>query len=271
MTTTAMEKAQASLDKRRGGGGQGQQVHQLLERAKNQISMALPKHLNADRMVRVAWGVISRTPDLLRCEATSLVRAVIQAAELGLEPSNVMGHCYLVPFKNQATLMIGYRGFIELAARAGKARFRPARVVYDCDTFQWHDGLEQSLTWVPGDRTSSSRPTHVFVVVDFANGLPPMMEVMTYSEIERIRKTSKMPNGPGWRDNWEEMAKKTVVRRMAKYVPMSPELQRAASSDEAIEMTAAVVDDGINVGEIVEEFGEPVTEPETVDQDGVVQ
>lgn len=243
---TSMQKAQGALDKRTGRSN-ATTIANLLESKKGAIAQALPRHMDADRMVKVAWGSIRRTPALLKCSASSLVNAVIQAAELGLEPSNVMGHCYLVPFGKEATLIVGYRGFIELAARGGQARYRPARVVYDCDHFVWQDGLHQVLEHTPGERSKDSRPTHAYVVADFANGLPPMVDVMTFDEIETVRRQSKMPNGPAWRDSWPEMAKKTVVRRMAKYVPMSPELQRAAAEDERRDMHPDAVDADFSV------------------------
>jgi len=261
MAQTAQEKAQTALDKRTGRGNAAT-VSNMLEQQKGAIARALPRHMHADRMVKVAWGCISRNKDLLKCSATSLVRAVVQAAELGLEPSNVLGHCYLIPFKGQATLIVGYKGFIELAARGGQARFRPARVVFDCDHFIWEDGLVQRLEHVPGKREKKSKPTHAYVVVDFANGLPAMLDVMTVDEVETVRAMSKMPNGQAWKGSWVEMAKKTVVRRMAKYVPMSPELQRAAAADEGQELHPDAIEaDFALPAEVDPETGE-VTEKE---------
>ena len=250
---TGMIKAQVALDKRRGGGNAAT-ISTMLQAQRGAIEQALPRHMDADRMVKVAWGCISRSPPLLKCTAQSLVRAVIQAAELGLEPSSSLGHCYLVPYGKDATLIVGYKGLVELAARGGKARFRPARVVYDCDEFTWRDGLEQVLEHTPGKRDASSKPTHAYAVVDFAGGLPAMADVMTYDEVESVRKRSRGANSPAWRDHWDEMAKKTVVRRMSKYVPMSPTLQRAAAEDEEretsgpIEVEFAVSDDAETEG-----------------------
>lgn len=236
---SAQEKAQTAIDKRRGTSN-ASTIKNMLEQQSKAIALALPRHMNPDRMVRVAWGCISRNDKLLKCKAASLIRCILQASELGLEPSNVLGHAYLVPFKNEATLIVGYKGFVELAARGGQARFRPPRVVYSTDNFLWQDGLVQKLEHTPMPKTKDSKITHAYVCVDFANGLPPMCDVMTVDEIESIRKSSPYGNKGPWKEYYEEMCKKTVVRRCAKFTPLSPELQVAAAEDEAREFGDAI-------------------------------
>ena len=98
-------------------------IRALLEKSKGQIAMALPKHLNADRIVRVAMTSVQRTPELLKCDPISLVAAVIQSSQLGLEPDGILGHAYLIPFNNtkkgrmEVQFIPGYKGLIDLAIR----------------------------------------------------------------------------------------------------------------------------------------------------------
>src|SRR5690348_12059314 len=89
-------------------------IKELLESRKGAIAQLLPRHLTADRLIKVALGCVMKTPALQKCTAASLLQSVIVAAELGLEPGGALGHLYLVPYGNTCTPIVGYRGFIEL-------------------------------------------------------------------------------------------------------------------------------------------------------------
>src|SRR5690606_29938873 len=105
------------------------QIRQYLEKMKPQLAMALPKHITPDRMARIALTTIRTNPKLLECSVPSLLGAVMQAAQLGLEPG-ILGHCYIVPYGREATFIIGYRGMIDLARRSGNIKSTRARCVY---------------------------------------------------------------------------------------------------------------------------------------------
>lgn len=248
--TTRTDNAKGAIAKR-GGDEAAKTVYGMLTKAKGAISNAIPKHMDADRMIKLAYGTIRRTPALMGCSPASLLNATIAAAELGLELGNVMGHAYLVPFKDEATMIVGYRGYIELAARGGKARFRIPKLVFEGDHFVWEDGLVQVLEHRRGEESARAGMvtdknkhlvTHAYVVVDFTNGLPPLVNVMTYKDIEDRRAKSKMREGATWRDYWGAMALKTVIRDTAKWVPMSPQLQRAVSYEDQRDAGAIEVD-----------------------------
>src|SRR5262249_8718109 len=80
-----------------------QSLRLLLDKSKDQIKLALPKHLTAERLLRVALTAVQRTPALLECDQLSIVGSVVQAAQLGLEPDGILGLAYLVPYFNKKT------------------------------------------------------------------------------------------------------------------------------------------------------------------------
>lgn len=206
---------------------------------KRQMAAALPKILDADRMTRVITTEIRKTPALLNCEQTSLLGAIMQAAQLGLEPGSALGHCYLLPFGNgkaengqpNAQLIIGYRGMIDLARRSGQLVSINAYVVHDGDEFTWELGINPTIKHKPNPDAESNPITHAYAVANLRGG-GVQFEVMTRKAIEEVRKQSKAANKGPWVTHWEEMARKTVIRRLFKYLPVSIELARAIQVDE---------------------------------------
>ncbi|HXG77665.1 MAG TPA: recombinase RecT [Gaiellaceae bacterium] len=216
-------------------------VRQLLEKSKPQIQMALPRHLTAERMLRIVMTSIQRTPKLLECDPVSLVGATIEAAQLGLEPDGVLGHAYLIPFWNgrakrlESVFMPGYKGLLALARRSGEIGPVEARVVYERDHFKYAFGLSPVLEHVPaaGDR---GNPTHVYAIVRLKDGTV-MFDVMTAAEVEQHRQRYSRATGDDtpWATAWPQMAMKTVLKRVLKFAPASVELQRAIALDEHVE------------------------------------
>lgn len=209
------------------GGGALVTIRDLLERKKGDFAKALPSHLGVDRLLRVAMTCISSTPKLQECSASSLLGSILKCAELGLEPGGALGHAYLVPFKGVCTLIIGYRGLIELARRSGDLSQIEAHVVYSNDTFELEYGLNSKLRHVPmlsGDR---GRALAVYCVARLRDG-GTHVEVMTAQEIDAIQARSLSGSSGPWKTDWSEMARKTVVRRAAKYLPLSSERMAAA-------------------------------------------
>jgi recombination protein RecT len=203
-----------------------------------EIEKALPSHMNPDRMARIALTTIRTNPKLLEASVPSLLGAVMQAAQLGLEPG-LIGHCYLVPFKNGKTgqtdvqFIIGYKGMIDLARRSGQIENIYAHAVYSKDEFDYELGLEPKLKHKPfmdGDRGEF---VGAYAVAHFKDG-GYQFEFMPKSEIDKRRKRSKAANNGPWVTDFEEMAKKTVIRHMWKYLPISVEIQQQAMQDEVV-------------------------------------
>ncbi|RLK56273.1 recombination protein RecT [Stenotrophomonas rhizophila] len=217
---------------------------------KAQMALALPKHISPDRLARIALTEVRKIPKLAQCDQTSFLGAIMQCAALGLEPGGALGHCYLIPFENrrqnrtEVQFIVGYRGMIDLARRSGQIVSLEARAVYAKDHFKVRLGLDSSIEhepdWEADDR---GELTFVYAVAKLRDG-GVQFEVMSRKEIERVRnesqgyktaarlaKPGQEPNSP-WASHFEEMAKKTVIRRLFKYLPVSIEIQRAVGLDE---------------------------------------
>lgn len=232
-------------------------AHLLTDPAiKKQIALALPKHMTADRLARIALTEIRKTPKLAQCDQTSFLGAIMQLASLGLEPGGALGHAYLIPFdksskegnqwvkKTEVQLVIGYRGMIDLARRSGQIVSLSARIVHEKDKFAYAYGLDETLEHVPFEGAAPGEMTHVYAVAKLMGG-GVQFEVMSRAQVEHIRnesqgykaalsaseKYNKEVNSP-WTSHFDEMAKKTAIRLLFKYLPVSIEIQRAVGLDE---------------------------------------
>lgn len=222
-------------------------IHGFMETYKGEITKALPKHMTADRMARIAMTEFRKTPALMKCDPATLFGAVIQCSQLGLEPGGTMGHAYLIPFENrrkgitEVQFIIGYRGMLDLARRSGQIVSISAREVCENDKFRYCYGIEETIEHIPAEGARGEL-THVYAVARLKDG-GVQFEVLTRSQIEEIRNASQgyktaikydRTDTP-WISHFPEMAKKTAIRRLFKYLPVSVEIQRAVGLDEAAE------------------------------------
>ena len=244
----------------------------LLDKAKTSIAAVLPKHLTPDRLIKVALVACSRTPKLLECTPSSVLQSVMTAAELGLDPSGALGSAYLVPYGNTCTLIVGYRGLIDLARRSGEIESIEAHLVHAADLFVCEFGLNPRLVHTPDFDVEDRGPVRLVYAVAKLKGGGYQVEVMSFAEIERIRKRSKAGNSGPWVTDWNEMARKTVVRRICKYLPLSVEVADTLSREDRAETGGPVA--ALDISEIpaAEEApsGEP-QEPEEARAPEVVQ
>lgn len=220
-------------------------IHGFMETYKSEIQRALPKHMTADRMARIALTEFRKTPALMKCDPATLFGAVIQCSQLGLEPGGSMGHAYLIPFENKkrgttdVQFIIGYRGMLDLARRSGQIVSISARDVCANDKFSYRYGLDETIEHVPAEGQRGEL-THVYAVAKLKDG-GVQFEVLTRAQIEEIRNASQgyktavrfnRTDSP-WIAHFTEMARKTAIRRLFKYLPVSIEIQRAVTLDEA--------------------------------------
>jgi len=250
------------------------QVKDVITRYRVQIAQALPKHLTADRIIQMSTTLISRNPDLKECTTESLIGAVMQASILGFEPVAALGHCYFVPFRNkhngnrqEVQFIIGYKGMIDLARRSDQIKTIYAQAVYSNDEFEYTFGLEPNIIHKPA-LSDRGEITHFYAVAKFMNG-GVHFEVMSRDDVNKIRSRSKASSSSysPWSnpDDYPEMGKKTVIRRLFKYLPVS--IERQAVSDGAV-ITPADFDaggelDANRIDNVDAKFGEPEhTEPE---------
>lgn len=212
----------------------------MLEAYKGEIARALPKHLSPDRLARIAMTEFRKNPKLGDCDPRSVFAAVIQASQLGLEPG-LMGQAYLIPYKTECQLIPGYQGLIDLVRRTGMVKRIEAHVVRDGDKFQYRTGMTTTLEHEPALDGDPGTLRLAYAVAEFTGG-GYHVEVMTRAQIETIRnrsqgyQMSKRFNKPGpWDTDTEEMWRKTVIRRICKYLPKSAELVTALSLDDTAE------------------------------------
>jgi recombination protein RecT len=205
-------------------------IGQFFASKKSQIQLALPKHLDADRMLRIVMTELRKTPKLRDCTSESLFGAVIQASQLGLEPGGALGHAFLIPYGKECQFMVGYRGLLDLARRSGEIKSIYAQYVGKNDKFKVTLGLHPNIEheMAEGER---GELIAVYAVAHFKDG-GYQFEVMLKSEIEKVRSRSKAAKNGPWITDYEEMSKKTVLKRLSKYLPVSIEAQRAANMDD---------------------------------------
>lgn len=237
---------------------------------KAQMALALPKHMTADRLARIALTEVRKNPNLGDADQASFLGAIMQCAQLGLEPGGALGHCYLLPFENrrkgivEVQFIVGYRGMIDLARRSGQIVSIESRAVYKADKFSVQLGLESNLTHTPAwDQADRGPLEFVYSVAKLKDG-GVQFEVMHVSEIVKIRNESQgyktaikygKTDSP-WISAFEEMAKKTVVRRLFKYLPVSIELARAVGLDEQVDANLSQDNVMVDMGFVDMETGE---------------
>ena len=153
-------------------------LRDLLEKARPKLAEVTPKHLSADRLVRIAVASCSKTPQLLQCTPTSVLNAVMQAAQLGLEPGGPLGDAYLVPYKTECQLIVGYRGLVALARRSGQIISIEAHVVHEKDRFVCKYGLDAVLVHEPDWSADPGPVIAVYAVARLKDG-GVQYEVMT--------------------------------------------------------------------------------------------
>lgn len=239
------------------------------------IAEALPKHITADRMVRIAMTALRTTRDLAQCTPESFFACLIQAALLGLEPNTPNQHVYLIPRRIkgtlECTLITGYMGQIELAMRSGKVEKIWTRVVREGDEFQVKLGLSEDIQHIPAtDSKREERPlTYVYAVAKLKDG-GTVFEVLSKAQVES-RRPQHWQSSP-WASHPEAMWRKSAVRSLFKWIPKSAEMAVAEQLEERSELGKKQLFDGM-VHEAVEHMGlSPIvdTEPDHDPQTGEV-
>lgn len=198
-----------------------------------EIAKALPKVMTPERFTRIATSAVSNTPKLAECTPMSFVSALMNAAQLGLEPNTPLGQAYLIPYGKQCQFQIGYKGLIDLAYRSGEVKTIQAHIVYENDEFDFEYGLNPDLRHKPAKK-DRGEPVWYYAVFKLVNG-GEGFEVMSRDDIlEHAKKYSKTFNNGPWQTNFDEMAKKTVLKKVLKYAPLKSDFLRAVETDETI-------------------------------------
>lgn len=217
------------------GSSNGRTIYDLIEKQKTAIARALPKHLSADRLTRIVLTEVKRNPKLAEGDPTSLLGALMQAAQLGLEPGP-LGHAYLVPYWNGKTkttdvqLQIGYRGYIDLARRSGQIVSIVAREVCEGDQFEFEYGTDERIVHKPALKGRGEAYAYYGVALLSDGGR--VVHVMSREDVEKFRNRSQAKSSGPWVTDYDAMAKKTVIRRMVPWLPLSTEMAVAVEADD---------------------------------------
>ena len=198
-----------------------------------EIARALPKHMSADRMARVAITALTKTPALNECEPASFFKCLLDLSAMGLEPDGRRAH--LIPFRNnkrnvtECQLIVDYKGLVELAYRSGEIASIHTDVF--CEGEEFVEDRGKVLSHRIDRSKPRTKPLGAYCVVTFKSG-SEKHEVMGLHEIEAIRKRSRSGSSGPWVTDWSEMARKTVFRRASKWLPLSSEILEAFDRDD---------------------------------------
>jgi recombination protein RecT len=212
------------------------------------ITEALPKSkgMDAERLSRITLTTLKTNPKLLECSIESLLGAVLQSAQLGLEP-NLLGSCYFIPYKNTVSFQIGYKGLIDLCVRSGQVISIVAQEVRKGDHFAYEYGRNETLIHRPAANADRGEIEYFYAYAMMKNG-GFAFQVMHISDIEKVRNDHSISykydnKGSIWVKHFEAMALKTVIKRLVKYLPISIEAQSAIANDETVrrDITAEAV------------------------------
>lgn len=197
------------------------------EKMKTQFAAALPHHLSADRFCRIALTALTRTPKLMDCTPESLMRCLLDLSAYGIEPDGRRAH--LIPYGNTCTLILDWKGLAELAMRSGIIAKLHADIVCENDVFTYNMGevTQHVIDW----KQPRGAMYAAYAMAVTKDG-PVFVAVMNKEEIDGIRKRSKAGNSGPWVSDYNEMAKKTAFRRLAKWLPLSAEFRDAVDKDD---------------------------------------
>lgn len=228
------------------------------------LAAALPSHMKAERMIRIALTALRKNPKLGQCDLKSFIGCIMQAAQLGLEPDGLLGEAYLIPYGQEAQLVVGYKGLLKLARQSGLISTITARAVHAHDRFVFEFGVHERLEHTPTQAAEHGELTWVYAIARMRD-TGVQVDVMSRADVEKIRDKSqgyqsakKYKKDSPWDTHFDEMAKKTVLRRLCKLLPSSIELQRAVALDEMADagvgqgMSDALAIEGIEIPELDE-------------------
>lgn len=238
-----------------------------LEALQPKMQSLLPAHVDPQRFQRICISALNHSPSLLECTPHSVVNSALTAAQLGLEPDPVLGQAYFVPFNKGrdgkvCQLIIGYKGYLSLMRNSGEVRSIQVQPVFDNDDFEYEYGLHERLRHVPA-KGERGEFTHVWLKVQLKDGAVHW-DVMSRADVDKRRESStayqyaksKGRKDTPWIEHYEAMACKTIIRKNAKYLPLS--VQKASEVE-------AFADRG-GYGYIDQDTGNPLLEGQYIEE-----
>jgi recombination protein RecT len=208
-------------------------IQDLLEKSKPELAKAIPNNLTPDRVVRIVLTELRGNERLQKCRPLSVLGSVMHATQLGLEIGSALGHAYLIPYKDECRLQIGYKGHINLIRRSGEIKTLYAKEVRQGDLFEYEFGTDPHIKHIPAP--DAGEITHFYAVCILTNG-GIEFEVMTVAEVERHRDRFTKAKGSDdpWSTDFAEMGKKSLILRLGKRLPKSTEAADAERYENKI-------------------------------------
>lgn len=242
-------------------------IEDMIKAMSPEIKNALPDVITPERFTRMALSTLNNNVKLRECAPVTFLAAMMNAAQLGLEPNTPLGQAYLIPYRNHGKMecqfQIGYKGLIDLVYRNPNIQTVQAQCVYENDTFEYELGLEPKLVHKPA-LTDRGSLILVYALWKAENG-GYGFEVMSKEDIDaHARRYSQSYNSSSspWKSNFEEMAKKTVIKKCLKYAPLRSDILRAVSTDETIKSSISVDMSEVSPDEVAGEYEEMDSVPE---------
>lgn len=208
------------------------------------IEQALPAFMKgqAQAILRAAYTEITKNPKLLDCTPMSLFSACINAAQLGLQLGGFLGQAYLIPFKNNVTLIPGYKGYIQLVNRSGQVGIMHAETVWEGDEYEVTKGSNPSIRHIPHEpktlkEMEQRKPIAFYATVMTDRGAVFQTMTVLEGELHRARFAMRKGGGPWW-EHFPSMCMKTCIIRLCKYLPMSAESMNNIAHAVAIDQAA---------------------------------
>lgn len=214
-------------------------IPDMIKAMEPEIKKALPSVITPERFTRIALSATSNNPELTQCTPISFISALLNAAQLGLEPNTPLGQAYLIPYKNKGKLecqfQIGYKGLIDLAYRNGDMQTIQAHTVYSNDEFDFSYGLNGTLVHKPA-KENRGEPVYFYGFFKTTNG-GYSYNVMSKENMDEYAKNYSKAFGSSfspWKTNYKSMSKKTVLKQALKYAPIKTDLARCLTTDMSI-------------------------------------
>ena len=214
-------------------------IAELIRAMEPEIKKALPDIITPERFVRLATSMIDSMPRLRECTQMSFLAALMNAAQLGLEPNTPLGQAYLIPYNNKGTIecqfQIGYKGLLDLAYRNPLIQIISAHAVYENDEFEYELGLNPKLIHRPalGERGKIRLFYGMFKLTNGGFGFEVMSKMAMDNYAKKYSKSFDSSFSP-WKTNYEEMGKKTIIKKTVKYLPLKADFRKALSTDGTI-------------------------------------
>ena len=217
----------------------------MIKTLEPEIRKALPSVLTPERFIRMALTAGNNTPALAQCTPMSFIAALMNAAQLGLEPNTPLGQAYLIPYKNkkkdviECQFQIGYKGMIDLVYRNDNVQTIQAHIVRANDLFEYELGLESRLRHIPA-MEGRGEMMYVYALFKLTNGGYGFEVLNKESVVAHAERYSPSFEGfSPWKTDFESMAKKTAIKKVLKFAPLKTECLRAIASDETIKSVLA--------------------------------